>query len=60
MVAPDSATVSELNARARADRVVAGQVAGEGLGVADGYVAGAGDYVVTRENNGSFPSAGGG
>ena len=30
MIAPDSATVSELNGRARADRVAAGQVAGGG------------------------------
>ena len=51
MIAPDSATVSELNARARADRVAAGQVAEEGLVVADGQVAGVGDEVVARENN---------
>ncbi len=51
MVAPDSATVSELNGRARADRVAAGRVAGEGLVVSDGQVAGVGDEVVTRENN---------
>ena len=51
MVAPDSATVSELNARARADRVAAGQVTETGLVVSDGQVAGAGDEVVTRENN---------
>lgn len=50
MVAPDLATVSELNARARSDRVTAGEVANEGL-VADGQVAGTGDEVVTRENN---------
>ena len=51
MIAPDSATVSELNGRARADRVAAGQVAETGLVVADGQVAGVGDEVVTRENN---------
>ena len=51
MIAPDSATVSELNGRARADRVAAGQVAEAGLTVADGQVAGVGDEVVTRENN---------
>jgi conjugative relaxase-like TrwC/TraI family protein len=51
MVAADSATVAELNARARADRVAAGQVAEAGFAVADGQVAGAGDEVVTRENN---------
>ena len=42
MVAPDTATVSELNARARADRVAAGQVAEAGVAVADGQVAGDG------------------
>ena len=31
MIAPDSASVAELNARARADRVAAGQVDGAGL-----------------------------
>ena len=51
MVAPDTATVSELNARARADRVAAGEVAEVGVAVADGQVAGRGDEVVTRENN---------
>jgi len=51
MIASDSATVAELNRRARADRVEAGAVAGEGLAVADGQHAGAGDEVVTRANN---------
>jgi conjugative relaxase-like TrwC/TraI family protein len=51
MIAPDAATVSELNARARADRVAEGVVAEVGLEIADGQVAGTGDEVVTRENN---------
>ncbi len=51
MIAPDGATVSDLNARARADRVASGLEAKEGLVVADGQVAGVGDEVVTRENN---------
>ena len=51
MVGADTSTVSELNARARADRVAAGEVAADGLTVADGQVAGVGDQVVTRENN---------
>ncbi len=51
MVAPDSATVSELNGRARADRVALGLVAEAGLTVADGQRAGVGDEVVTRDNN---------
>jgi len=51
MIAADSATVAELNRRARADRVVTGAVAGDGLRVADGQTAGVRDQVVTRANN---------
>jgi conjugative relaxase-like TrwC/TraI family protein len=51
MIAGDAATVSELNRRARADRVAAGEVLAEGLRVSDGQTAGVGDLVVTRANN---------
>jgi conjugative relaxase-like TrwC/TraI family protein len=51
MIAGDAATVAELNRRARADRVAAGQVSAEGLPVADGQCGGVGDVVVTRVNN---------
>jgi conjugative relaxase-like TrwC/TraI family protein len=51
MIAGDSDTVAELNRRARADRVAAGEVAEHGLPVADGSVAGVGDRVVTRHND---------
>ena len=51
MIAGDSATVTELNGRARADRVREGTVADEGLLMADGQTAGVGDEVVTRQNN---------
>ena len=51
MIASDAATVAELNRRARAERVEAGAVAGKGLEVAEGQVAGVGDEVVTRANN---------
>ncbi len=51
MIAGDSATVTELNARARADRVREGTVSDEGLLIADGQTAGVGDEVVTRQNN---------
>ena len=54
MIAGVAATVAELNRRARADRVAAGQVLAEGLSVADGQTAGVGDMVVTRENNRSL------
>jgi conjugative relaxase-like TrwC/TraI family protein len=51
MIAGDLSTVSELNARARADRIYAGQVVDEGVSVAGGGTAGAGDQVRTRQNN---------
>ncbi len=51
MIAGDSATVTELNARARADRVLEGTVSDDGLLIADGQTAGVGDEVVTRQNN---------
>jgi conjugative relaxase-like TrwC/TraI family protein len=51
MIAGDLGTVSELNGRARADRVSAGQVIDEGVAVAGGGTAGVGDQVRTRQNN---------
>jgi hypothetical protein len=51
MIAADADTVAELNRRARADRVAAGQVRERGLAVADGCIAGIGDRVVTRHND---------
>ena len=51
MIAGDLGTVSELNARARADRISAGQVIDEGVSVAGGGTAGVGDQVRTRQNN---------
>jgi conjugative relaxase-like TrwC/TraI family protein len=51
MLAQDNATVTELNRLARADRVVAGEVAEEGIALPDGLVAGVGDVVVARKND---------
>jgi conjugative relaxase-like TrwC/TraI family protein len=51
MIAGDAATVTELNARARAGRVAEGTVAETGLSVAEGQTAGVGDEIVTRKNN---------
>jgi conjugative relaxase-like TrwC/TraI family protein len=51
MLAGDSATVNELNARARSGRVASGDVIEEGVDVAGAMTAGANDLVVTRENN---------
>jgi conjugative relaxase-like TrwC/TraI family protein len=50
MIAGDTATVAELNSRARRDRIAAGHVTDAGLDLANG-VAGVGDHVITRENN---------
>jgi conjugative relaxase-like TrwC/TraI family protein len=51
MIAGDLGSVSELNARARTDRVAEGAVADVGLEVAGGGTAGVGDLVVTRQND---------
>uniref|UniRef100_UPI0026146429 ATP-dependent DNA helicase n=1 Tax=Ferrimicrobium sp. TaxID=2926050 RepID=UPI0026146429 len=51
MIAGDTDTVTELNNRARADRVATGEVTAMGLSLVDGTIAGVGDEVVTRENN---------
>jgi conjugative relaxase-like TrwC/TraI family protein len=51
MLAGDTATVNELNARARAERVASGAVVDEGVDVAGAMTAGVNDLVVTRENN---------
>jgi conjugative relaxase-like TrwC/TraI family protein len=51
MLAGDTATVNELNARARAERVASGVVVEQGVDVAGAMTAGAHDLVVTRENN---------
>ena len=50
MIAADNATVAELNERARASRVDAGQVADSGVELRDGTTAGVGDLIITREN----------
>ena len=51
MLASDTTTVNELNARARADRIARGPVVDEGVDVAGAMTAGVNDLVVTRENN---------
>jgi hypothetical protein len=51
MLASDTATVNDLNARARAERVASGTVVDEGVDVAGAMTAGVNDLVVTRENN---------
>ena len=51
MIAGDLGSVSELNGRARAERIAAGEVEERGLDVAGGGTAGVGDKVVTRQND---------
>src|SRR6185436_1682090 len=50
MIANDSQTVLDLNNRARADRVTAGEVSPSGVDTASGSPVGVGDSVVTRRN----------
>jgi hypothetical protein len=51
MIAGDTTTVTELNRRARSDRMTAGVVAQKGVPVAAGQTAGVGDLIVTRQNH---------
>lgn len=51
LIAETTETVTALNQRARIDRVLADQVAVEGVNLHDGTVAGRGDVIVTREND---------
>ncbi len=51
MIAGDSATVAELNRRARADRIAGGHVAERGVEVAGEQHVGVGDEIVTRQND---------
>ncbi|MDN5768346.1 MAG: AAA family ATPase [Humibacillus sp.] len=50
MMAADFETVRDLNARARSQRVAHGDVAPDGVRLADGSTIGVGDVVVTRHN----------
>ncbi|GAA3617741.1 hypothetical protein GCM10022223_38020 [Kineosporia mesophila] len=51
MAAASNADVTALSARARADRVKAGQVETDGITLHDGNSAGVGDWIVTRHNS---------
>jgi len=50
MIASDSQTVLDLNNRARADRVLTGEVRPDGVQTVSGSMVGVGDSVVTRRN----------
>jgi conjugative relaxase-like TrwC/TraI family protein len=51
MAAGNGTDVSALSAQARAERVAAGHVEPGGVPLADGNLAGTGDWIVTRDNN---------
>jgi len=51
MVSASTAEVAALSARARRDRVTAGDVEADGVLLHDGNLAGVGDLVVTRQNS---------
>ncbi len=51
MAAAGGTDVTTLSARARADRVTAGQVEPDGIQLRDGNLAGRGDWIVTRRND---------
>ena len=59
MIAGDTATVAQLNRRARSDRVTSGEVIGDGVEIASGQAAGTGDQVVTRQNDRRLATSGG-
>ncbi|WP_433458304.1 MobF family relaxase [Micromonospora sp. CA-248212] len=51
MIAATNRDITALSARARAERVAAGQVETLGVALADDNLAGKGDWIVTRHNN---------
>lgn len=51
LIAETLDTVSELNTRARTDRILAGQVALDGVRLHDGNEASRGDLIITRQND---------
>ena len=51
MIAADTATVAELNRRARRDRVADGCVTEEGVDASAGQTVGVGDEIITRQND---------
>ncbi|MFT4081388.1 MAG: MobF family relaxase [Nocardioides sp.] len=58
MIAGNGEAVAELNQRARADLIAAGQVRPESVALHDGTAAGVGDLVVTRRNERRLTTSG--
>jgi hypothetical protein len=59
MAAATNAAITQLSARARADRVQAGQVDPDGADLHDGNQTGRGDWIVTRHNDRRLSACGG-
>jgi conjugative relaxase-like TrwC/TraI family protein len=59
MTAATTTNVTALAARARQDRVSAGQVEPDGITLHDGNLAGTGDWIVTRRNQRHLRTSGG-
>ncbi|NIK54658.1 conjugative relaxase-like TrwC/TraI family protein [Kribbella shirazensis] len=55
LIAADNATVARLNARARIDRIITGDVEPDGIELHNGNHVGLGDHIVTRLNNRRLP-----
>ncbi|MFF0341775.1 ATP-dependent RecD-like DNA helicase [Kribbella sp. NPDC004875] len=51
LIAADNMTVARLNARARLDRIITGEVEPDGIELHNGNHVGLGDHIVTRLNN---------
>ena len=51
LIAADNATVTRLNARARLDRIITGEVEPDGIVLHDGNHVGVGDTIITRLNS---------
>lgn len=58
MIAASNATVTELNDRARTDRIATGLVTGPSVALSDGLHASAGDHIVTRLNDSNLRAVG--
>ena len=60
LIAADRATVTNLNLRARIDRISAGHVSGPEADLHDGTRCATGDWITTRRNDRRLPVPGGG
>lgn len=59
LIAETNETVTELNTRARDDRILDGSVAADGVRLRDGTRAGTGDIIITRKNDRRLSTGGG-